>query len=253
MSNDVFNRFEKKYILNQSVYEHILSELKKHMTLDRYNIENNFYTISNIYYDTADDLLIRKSLSKPVFKEKLRLRAYGQPSDDSKVYLEIKKKYKGHGNKRRTALTLSEAYQFLETKVLPAPKPYHNSQVLRELQFFLSQYDLKPAVYIAYDRMALSDGDLRITFDKNIRTRRCSLGLEQGQTGELLLPEGSWLMEIKAQNTLPMWLVRILSENRIYASSFSKYGKEYENTLKNRRGDEVTCLSHYLVPQQVAR
>lgn len=80
------------------------------MTLDPYNIDRKPYTITNLYYDTPDDYLIRAPLSDPVYKEKLRLRAYGVPEKNSKVFLEIKKKYDGLVNKRRTALGLDEAY-----------------------------------------------------------------------------------------------------------------------------------------------
>lgn len=231
-SNEVFNRIEKKYLLTQRQYEAIMTVLKQHMTSDQNSQENACYTISNIYYDTVDHQLISKSIEKPVYKEKLRLRAYGQPTLQSKVYLEIKKKYKGQGNKRRCALTLEEAYRFIETKQMPPPKPYHNFQVLKELQYFLTQYDLRPAVFIAYDRVALSADQLRITFDHNIRTRRIGVDLELGQNGELLLPEDSWLMEVKAQESFPLWLVKAFSEQKIYATSFSKYGKEFETCIK---------------------
>ena len=259
MSIEVFNRYEKKFLVNQKTYEEIMAKLSDHMTLDAYNKENGFYTISNIYYDTETDDLIKKSLSKPVYKEKLRLRAYGVTSLDDKVYLEIKKKYKGLVNKRRTTLTLREAYAFIETQQMPEKKPYHNRQVLKEIAFFMQQYDLKASTYIAYDRKALFCEELRVTFDTNIRTRRADLGLELGDEGRPLLESGQWLMEVKAEKTLPMWFVRILSEYKIYSTSFSKYGKEYltrneaENTIDISKGDQVTCLSPYLIPQPAAR
>lgn len=259
MSIEVFNRYEKKYLLDQKTYEEIMEKLNVHMALDAYNEANGFYTISNIYYDTENDDLIKKSLSKPVYKEKLRLRAYGVPSLDDKVYLEIKKKYKGLVNKRRSTLTLREAYAFLLTKQIPEKKPYHNRQVLKEIAFFMEHYELKPSTYIAYDRKALFCDALRVTFDTNIRSRRTSLGLELGDHGRLLLDEWQWLMEVKAEKTLPMWFVRILSEYKIYSTGFSKYGKEYltrneaENNSELSKGDQVTCLSPYLLPHQAVR
>jgi len=258
MSIEVFNRYEKKFMVDQKTYEEIMEKLNEHMTLDAYNKENGFYTISNIYYDTQSDDLIKKSLSKPIYKEKLRLRAYGVPNLDDKVYLEIKKKYNGLVNKRRTTLTLREAYAFIETQQMPEKKPYHNRQVLKEIAFFMQQYDLLPSTYIAYDRKALFCEELRITFDTNIRTRRTDLGLEMGDQGRPLLEEGQWLMEVKAEKTLPIWFVRILSEYKIYSTSFSKYGKEYltrneaENNLVISKGDQLTCLSPYLLQQPLA-
>lgn len=227
MSIDVFNRFEKKYILDQATYETVYGILKERMTLDPYNKEDGFYTISNIYYDTKEDGLIKKSLSKPIYKEKLRLRAYGVPKMDTKVFLEIKKKYKGLVNKRRSTLMLNEAYDFIQTQIMPEPKIYQNRQVLKELDFFLKQYRLVPSMYIAYDRIALHSEDLRITFDTYIRARTYDLSLEQGDYGTPVLKEGEWLMEVKAHHALPLWFVRVLSEYHIYSTSFSKYGKAY--------------------------
>ncbi len=249
MSIDVFNRYEKKYLLDQAIYEAIASQLCERMTLDVYNKEAGFYTISNLYFDTVDDALIKKSLSKPIYKEKLRLRAYGVPDLDSIVFLEIKKKVDGLVNKRRTSMTLSEAYAFIETGQIPAKKPYHNSQVIREIAYFMEMYDLKPASYIAYDRKALFAGDLRITFDTHIRSRRESLGLEYGDYGKPLLEPGMWLMEVKASTAFPLWFVKLLSEYRINASSFSKYGKEYLTRDQEMKGEHMTCLSHYLIQQ----
>ena len=110
MAIEVFNRYEVKYLLNQTQYENILSAVPEYMTSDQYNKNNTFYSISNLYLDSNEDYFIRRSIEKPVFKEKLRLRAYGTPALDDIVYLEIKKKFKGLVNKRRTPFILREAY-----------------------------------------------------------------------------------------------------------------------------------------------
>ena len=119
MAIEVFNRYEHKYMLNRDAFEKIVELLDERMEMDSYNKNRTPYTISNIYYDTPDDYLIRASLDRPVYKEKLRLRAYGVPDENGRVYLEIKKKFKGLVNKRRTGLCLSEAYDFLETGQMP--------------------------------------------------------------------------------------------------------------------------------------
>ena len=145
------------------------------MELDEYNKNHPFYTICNIYYDTEDNHLIRHSLSKPKYKEKLRLRGYGVPKQEDKVYLEIKKKVNGLVNKRRTKLVLSEAYEFAETRVKPEYKSYMNRQVLNEIDYILKLYKPVPKLYLAYDRKAffgINNRDLRVTFDTNIRSRR---------------------------------------------------------------------------------
>lgn len=235
MAIEVFNRYEHKYLLDFRTYEAAVNVLKKHMEPDKYNIDGMPYTISNIYYDTEDDRLIRNSLSKPIYKEKLRLRAYGVPDSGSSVFLEIKKKFNGLVNKRRTVLKLDEAYEFVRSGIKPDMKSYMNPQVIDEIAYFLRIYDLKPKLYLAYDRIAFfekDNPDLRISFDTAIRTRRYGLRLENGDFGNPLLNQITYLMEIKTSLAKPLWLVNMLSEFGIRRCSFSKYGTEYMQNLE---------------------
>ena len=234
MAIEVFNRYEHKYLLDKDTFERVIKIMDEHMVIDSHNPNHRPYTISNIYFDTPDDYLIRTSLGKPEYKEKLRLRSYGVPKENSKVFLEIKKKYKGIVNKRRTALTLSEAYGFTKTGKSPELKEYMNKQVISELEYFLKVYDLSPKLYLAYDRIAYfekDNSDLRISFDMNIRSRRYDLALEHGDYGEKLLPHDVYLMEIKTSLAKPLWLTNMLSELDIKRVSFSKYGTEFKQTV----------------------
>lgn len=238
MAIEVFNRYESKYLLDSTAYHLFYNRLLEYMELDEYNKHHEFYSISNIYFDTKHDALIRNSLSKPKYKEKLRLRAYGIPQKEAKVYLEIKKKVFGLVNKRRTALKLDEAYDFVRTGIEPDFKNYMNKQVIQEIKYFLQRYHLEPKVYLAYERKALfskDNRDLRITFDTNIRSRRFELNLESGDHGVELLEPGQWLMEVKAEKTVPIWLSKMLSEHQLFRASFSKYGNEYKKMLENSR------------------
>ncbi|MDD3187641.1 MAG: polyphosphate polymerase domain-containing protein [Bacilli bacterium] len=214
-----FQRIEKKYLINQKTYDTLLQKLKEQITPDSYFKS----TICNVYFDTNHNDLIVRSLDKPVYKEKLRLRSYGIPNMDSIVFLEIKKKYKSIVNKRRIQLKLKDFYKYKNNN----PK----TQIEKEIDYFFKIYDVKPALYLAYDRLAyigVNDSSLRITFDNNIRSRRFDLNLEKGDFGNKLLSDDTYLMEIKINNTYPLWLVRILSDLKIYPTSFSKYGKIYE-------------------------
>lgn len=234
MAIEVFNRYEYKYMLDRETFEKVIKVMDEHMTIDSHNKDHMPYTISNIYFDTPDDYLIRTSLSKPPYKEKLRLRAYGVPQENSKVYLEIKKKFNGIVNKRRTTLRLSEAYDFVKTSKSPAVKEYMNGQVIREIEYFLKIYNLSPKLYLAYDRIAYfekENRDLRISFDMNIRSRRYDLKLEAGDYGKELLPDGTYLMEIKTSRAMPLWLTHMIAELGIKRKSFSKYGTEFKKSV----------------------
>ena len=235
MAIEVFNRYETKFLLTTKQYKALRTILEERVHPDAYNKGGKFYTICNVYYDTPDNNLIRTSLDKPEYKEKLRLRSYGVPNKNKPVFLEIKKKYAGIVNKRRCALTIDEANALILDNKYPVIKDYMNVQVLNELDYFAQMYDLVPKVYLAYDRLAyagIEDEDLRITFDTNIRSRRYNVALEKGDYGSPIIDGGIWLMEVKCAGAVPMWLAAALSELGIYKTSFSKYGTEYKNYLR---------------------
>lgn len=224
MAQTVFNRVEKKYQLSEERFEALWTDLMEYMEVDEFGK----HTISNIYYDTPDDLLIRRSIDKPAYKEKLRLRSYGSPTLDDMVFLEIKKKYDGIVNKRRIQLPLHAAYNYLNLRI----KPFFQTQILSELDYFLSQYDLSPKLFLAYERIALfgkEDPEFRVTFDMNIRSRTDDLRLENGSRGALLFTDNTHLMEVKITNSTPLWFSKLLSKHQLYNSSFSKYGNVYKN------------------------
>lgn len=252
MAIEVFNRVEKKYLLEDKIYHMLIQRLYDYMEIDTYNKGQKLYSIANIYYDTPSDELIRNSLERPIYKEKLRLRSYGIPQMKDLIFLEIKKKFGGVVNKRRTALFLSEAYEYLHNGNYPMQSDHSNQQVLQEIDAFLKRYCLLPKVFLAYDRMAFfgkDDTGFRVTFDTNLRTRRERVRLEEGMEGTPLLEEGIWLMEVKIMGATPLWFTRLLSEYQIYSTSFSKYGMEYKKYLLQQnllKGEEILCLKQFL-------
>lgn len=238
LAKEIFSRCEVKYSLNTAQKDILINAISEYMDPDKYNIGGKFYTISNIYYDTDDNYLIQKSVAKPQYKEKLRLRGYGVPKPGDLVFLEIKKKFKGVVNKRRTRLELEEAKRYIETGIMPEPQPYINMQVMREIDYFTHIYHLKPAVYIAYDRLAFfdkNDSEFRVSFDTNIRTRRHDLTLDAGDYGKAMLDDDVWLMEVKINKNLPLWFTHLLAENCLYPRSFSKYGTDYARMVGEGR------------------
>lgn len=238
MSIEVFNRVEEKYIVTKAQYEKMVSLFGTMMKCDEYSKNGKFYQICNIYYDTADNNLIRTSLLKPRYKEKFRLRSYGTPKEDTKVFLEVKKKYNGIVNKRRSTLSLQEAYEFTDTNVIPEIKPYMNEQVLKELRYSLSLYKLQPKVFISYERRAFfgaEDDSFRVTFDRNIITRRYDVALEKGVYGEKLIKDNTMILEVKYTERMPLWFIAIIRKLGLEKGSFSKYGTEYNRFLANKK------------------
>ncbi|QQO09408.1 polyphosphate polymerase domain-containing protein [Breznakiella homolactica] len=225
-SGMVFERHEKKYLLTQAEYEQLLKSLMEYMQQDQYGL----HTICSLYYDTEDYLLIRRSLEKPEYKEKLRLRSYGIPKQEDIVFLELKKKLNGITYKRRVPMTLNECEQYFSRGILPE----HKGQILNEIEWFKMHYRPAPKVLVFYDRIALcgsADSSLRITFDKNTRWRNDQLTFASGDYGTPLLSPGERLMEIKLNGAFPFWLSHLLSQQKIYPISFSKYGRVYWEIL----------------------
>ncbi|HPE16255.1 MAG TPA: polyphosphate polymerase domain-containing protein [Oscillospiraceae bacterium] len=227
-NRDVFRRYEKKYILDEAQYLALRRALMDHMHEDEYGLG----TVVSLYYDTADFTLIRASIERPVYKEKLRLRSYGTPNDSDTVFIELKKKYRGVVFKRRFGVSLEEARRYLAGGSVPAVSP-EETQIVRETDWFLATHDVEPKSVISCDRRALvgnDDAELRITFDRSLRWRKTQLDLAFGDWGAPLLPGGT-VMEIKTLGAMPLWLCELLSEVRAYPASISKYGLCYKEDL----------------------
>lgn len=215
MSASVFHRYEYKYLLDEKQARRLLELAGDRLTADIHGLS----TIQSLYFDTPDHLLIRRSLEKPLFKEKMRLRSYGLAGPDDPIFWEIKRKCQGLVYKRRIQTT---------SRALRAGAGF-DSQIGRELSAFLEQYpSLSPRMLLLYDRTAFfGAGDLRLTFDRSIRFRTDRLSLSAGLDGSPLLEEGAVLMEIKTAAAIPLWLGRALSQNQIFKTSFSKYGTAF--------------------------
>ena len=234
---NTFQRYELKYLIGKSQRDALKALMAAYMKGDDYGKT----TVCNLYYDTPSRLLIRRSMDKPVYKEKLRVRSYGAARPGETVFVELKKKYQSVVYKRRAAMTEREAMAYLQGKTKPCP----GSQITREIDYFLRFYqELTPSVFLSYDREAFfaKDGSgFRVTFDQNILWRENKLSLCGGVGGCSLLKDGQVLMEIKTAGAIPLWLTGFLSENQIYKTSFSKYGSAYQAILNSNRKGDTRC------------
>lgn len=226
----VFKRYEIKYMLTKGQRDLIQNRMRDHMTMDVHGKN----TILSLYLDTPDFLLARRSMEHPMYKEKLRMRSYGVAGPDSTVFLELKKKYDSVVYKRRESMTEKQLEQYVKNHVPPK-----DTQIMRELAFAMGRYEgISPAVLLSYEREAFyakEDSDFRITFDENILWRDYDVNLHSGVYGSSILAPGMVLMEVKTAGAIPMWLVKLFSEQHIYKTNFSKYGRAYEKIEKQQR------------------
>ena len=233
MSQKVFKRHELKYIISLDQMDSLIKIIELYMNEDKYFKS----TIRNIYYDTPNYLLIRTSIEKPEYKEKLRIRSYKTVNKDDEVFVELKKKYKKIVYKRREILPYNSARLFLDKKVRP-----NDLQITKEIEYTLNYYqDLKPTIFLSYDRLAYigkDDLNFRITLDRNIMWRDYDIDLSKEAYGDLILDKDLVLMEVKTVMGLPRWLLDFLGENNIYKVSFSKYGNVYKEII-NKEKEEI--------------
>ena len=231
----VFERYEIKYLLNREQKKAVMATVEKHMQPDSFGRS----TIRNIYYDTDNYRLVRRSLEHPIYKEKLRVRSYHNAKPGDQVFVELKKKYNSVVYKRRTELLEKDVADYLAGRI-PAPKP---CQITDEIDYFRRFYEtLAPKVFLSYEREAFFEkegGEFRVTFDENILWRTTDLSLEAGVYGENLLRPGETLMEIKTPGGIPLWMVDVLTEQGLRKTSFSKYGNAYMTMFAREKGEEA--------------
>lgn len=238
MTAYVFKRYELKYLLSHEQYATIKGEIETRLCPDAFRKT----TVQSLYFDTENDRLIRASDEKPIFKEKLRARCYGLNDGDKDVFVEMKRKYDGVVYKRRIACKEDEIFSVLNGNG-------DRSQIGKELRYFTNFYGtLRPKTLILCEREAFCerDGDLRVTFDENVRYRTDKLDFRSSLVGENLLKDGTVLMELKTGVALPLWLCRILDGNGVRKQSFSKIGVAYRRELsKNNQRSKTICLNQF--------
>ena len=223
----IFKRYEIKYLLRSEQRRYIQAAMKPYMQLDEFGHS----VIRNIYFDTDNYRLARRSIEKPVYKEKLRMRSYRKAGQNDKVFLELKKKYQSVVYKRRILLPQQEAFELIDN-----PSGIQtDSQIEKEILYFCDYYQsLRPVVYLSYEReayYALDGSDFRVTFDEQILSRTDRLSLDEEPEGKLLLEEGMSIMEIKTSGAMPLWMTQCLTKLHLYKTSYSKYGTAYQQML----------------------
>lgn len=224
----VFQRYELKYMLTKKQKEQLLRIMEEFMALDEYGRTD----IRNIYFDTDTYRLIRHSIEKPAYKEKLRVRSYGKSQSDQAVFVELKKKYKSIVYKRRAVMQEHQAMNWL-CRQIEHPE---RTQMIDEIDYFCRFYDtLHPVVFLSYEREAFysleKKEEFRVTFDDHILYRDEDLSLQSDVWGTPILDNNQVLMELKTPGGIPLWMTRFLTQQRIYKTSYSKYGTAYQNML----------------------
>lgn len=232
---NIFRRVEQKYLITSEQYNALMEALGDKLVKDEY-----FYNdIYNLYLDAPDHRLIIQSIEKPMYKEKFRVRSYGlAENEDSKVYLEIKKKFDGTSHKRRISMTLGEFYKYMEKGNRPKNA---NPITLAELDYDFEKYNLQPSILINYERYSYyfrGNKDLRVTFDHNVKYRVKKPDLTNGDDMHPIIDKDMYIMEIKSLDSLPIKLSQLLAKLKIYPRGFSKPKNAYLKSLERAKQKE---------------
>lgn len=253
MAIQTFMRYENKYIITDTQKSNIMPELLEHMEFDKYCVGDNDYSIYSLYFDTKNNDVVRRSVQKPYYKEKLRLRSYRlNPNDNDTVFLEIKKKIGGTVNKRRVVLTYKQAVEFIKNNKVPTLSGIQK-QIMNEICYYIKLHPVEKSVLIHYDRTALfdkNDKSLRITFDRNLTSEENTDLLHTKSKGKFIVEPKKRIMEIKISGAMPLWLSKLLSEHKIYRGSFSKFGYNFQNELKHTVKHSEISYKKYIIPQK---
>ncbi len=237
MTIQTFMRYENKYVISEQKKDILLPTMLEYMKFDKYCIGNKDYPIYSLYFDTKNNDVVRHSIQKPYYKEKLRLRSYTlNPNDNDIVFLEIKKKIGGIVNKRRVALTYRQAIEFIKYNKIPQLSGTQK-QIMNEIRYYVTIHPIEKNVLIHYDRTALfgkDDKAFRITFDRNLTANENTDILYCNDNGHFIVPPETRIMEIKISGATPLWLSKLLVKNKIYRSGFSKFGHNFQDeTLRS--------------------
>lgn len=243
MAIEIFRRREQKYLITTKQYKELVLQMSPYMRHDK-NGKDGKYTITSLYFESPDHTIYYETKNKLKFRQKLRLRVYDETDINGTAFFEVKQKHKKVVNKRRMVLPLAEAYRYLYSE---APIPLDdfntsNKQVLREIDYFKNLFNLQPEMIVSYDRHAfhgINDDQLRVTFDLNLRCRNDDLSLEHGPHGENFIDKNLVVLEVKVNDSVPLWLTRILQDLNCEQRGASKFCTSLELLKQDELGNKL--------------
>jgi hypothetical protein len=250
MAIEIFRRKEQKYLITTAQYLDLVRQMSPYMRADKYGIDGK-YTVTSLYFESPDHRIYYETKNKLRFRQKLRLRVYDNANIHSTAFFEVKQKHKKVVNKRRMRLSLAEAYRYLNHST-PVPLETFetsNAQVLREIDHFRQLFNLKPEMIVSYDRHAfhgIHDTELRVTFDLNLRCRNDDLAVENGPQGESFIDDNLVVLEVKVNDSVPLWFTRILQDLNCEQRSASKFCTSLELLKQSDLGAESEKENVYI-------
>ena len=214
-------RQELKYVLGRGEYAAITQRCRAVMHPDPHAGPDGAYQISSLYFDDLGDNALLQNYSGVSNREKFRIRFYN--GDLGTLHLEKKVKHGGLGTKYACPISSDELERLLSGDLAWMMDPAR--PLMQELYARMKNDLLRPKTIVAYRRepFVYGPGNVRVTFDYDIRSGVCSRDMLTGNTPLVPAAPGQVIMEVKYDAFLPDIIRMILQEGTPRARAFSKY------------------------------
>ncbi len=224
MEQEKHYRHELKYAIPYADYLALRTRLRAVMTADPHTNADGRYQIRSIYFDNSDDKALREKIDGIGRREKFRIRYYND--DLSFITLEKKMKIDSLCLKYDAVITETECRRILDGDLEWMKN--HPQPLVRELYAKMRYQRLRPRVLVSYVRepYVFAPGNVRITFDSNIRTtlfHQTFLTKETHDVSATDTPQDR-ILEIKFDAFLPQIIQDLIQIPGIRQQAFSKYG-----------------------------
>ncbi len=220
MNNGIHYRHEVKHYLNWSDVIAIRQRLRAVMEPDSH-AKDGKYLIRSLYFDSPEDRALREKIDGVNQREKFRIRYYN--GDRSLIHLEKKSKHNGLGTKYSANLSAEEAQKIVDDDIswmMGSERP-----LLQELYIKMRYQRIRPKTIVDYTRepFIYRPGNVRVTFDYNIRTGLSCTDFLNPDCVTIPAGDPAVIMEVKWDAYLPSVIRDIVQEKGRRATAFSKY------------------------------
>ena len=210
------------------------------MILDSHVLNKYSYEVRSLYFDSNFQHSFLEKRDGIAIRKKLRIRYYPSFSKDSQkfAFIEIKKKFNENVAKSRIYVPLDKALKILNSNHTEAKLFYENASeqdksTLEEIWFLYKKYNLKPVCVVSYFRqpfMSRVEKTFRLAFDTNLKVRKYNLDLNFGGGSKNIVPPNICIMEVKFNNIIPNWAIKIIQNNDCVQYKISKFAAGLEKT-----------------------
>ena len=240
--NQIFSRFEFKYIINKNLSKVIQQEVKNFTINDDFSKKKDKYLVRSLYFDNNIFTNFKEKIDGIKNRHKFRIRTYSMKKNELvPMYLEMKGRDNQRTFKNRTKIEIDDLKSFCGNKDLfHLKKKYLDNKLINQFIFDFYRKKILPKVIIDYNRRALLSKNglyFRLTFDSDIKACSSQDLFEKNHNWKECI-SGNDILEVKFDLNIPPWFHRIIQNYQLKRISVSKFvlGMEYTNLAHDYEG-----------------